>query len=255
MRTLLISLFCILSMSLNAQTADKRFADLSNRYVKMAIEAEANGDMQQAISYYEKAIADGAICFAAERLGEFYLGSYGTKPDYKKGAYYVKMAAESGDAAAQYTYATLLHQGLGVSQNDSEAFKWYTKSALQGESEAQYCLGLAYYYGEGVVEDHAKAVEWWLKAAKQNHPHAQNNLGQCYMKGDGISKNTAEGIKWTREAANNGNADAQCALGSYYEYGAPGIQINKNQAIYWYRKAADQGSTYAQIHLAQFGVE
>lgn len=242
----------LLLVSVNSLLA---FAQTGEQFGRMAREAEKKGNISQAISFYEKAIDAGECKISANNLACIYVEGKGVSTDFKKAAYYYRMAAENGHDDAQCMLATLYHNGLGVQQNDTEALKWYTKSAQQGNGEGQYCLGMAYYNGEGTAPNHSFSVQWWLKAAKQGHPNAQNNLAQCYLNGDGVSQNVSEGLKWTREAANNGNKDAQCALGSYYEYGETGILKDLKQAIYWYKKAAAQGVTYAQIHLAQLGVE
>ena len=53
-----------------------------------------------------------------------------------------KEAAENGDAEAQATIGSLYSHGLGVPEDDKEAFKWYKKAAEQGLAEAQNDLGL-----------------------------------------------------------------------------------------------------------------
>jgi len=56
-------------------------------------------------------------------------------------------------------------QGLGVTQDDVEAVKWFRKAARQGLAPAQYNLGISYFNGQGVVKDQAAAVMWYRKAA------------------------------------------------------------------------------------------
>ncbi len=62
--------------------------------------------------------------------------------------------------------------GRGISQDYTEAFKWFSKVAKQGDAEAQYHLGLMFANGEGVTEDDAKAVYWHTQAAKQGDAKA-----------------------------------------------------------------------------------
>ena len=42
----------------------------------------------------------------------------------------------------------------GISNNDVEAVKSYMLAAESGDAEAQYQMGLACYYGKGVSEDY-----------------------------------------------------------------------------------------------------
>ena len=42
--------------------------------------------------------------------------------------------ARQGNAESQYTLGTMYELGEGVSEDDKEAFKWFSLSALQGYS-------------------------------------------------------------------------------------------------------------------------
>jgi TPR repeat protein len=67
--------------------------------------------------------------------------------------------------------------GDGVPENDAEAARWFRLAADQGDALAQYNLGTMYYTGRGVPEDDAEAVRWYRLAADQGHAGAQYNLG------------------------------------------------------------------------------
>jgi TPR repeat protein len=45
--------------------------------------------------------------------------------------------------------------------------KWYRLAADQGNADAQFYLGLLYDNGKGVPQDYAEAVKWLRKAADQ----------------------------------------------------------------------------------------
>ena len=65
-----------------------------------------------------------------------------------------------GNPDAQFYLSTLYIQGLGVTQNYKEAFKWAKLSSEQGYSNAQILLGLMYSSGEGTSEDLVYAHMW-----------------------------------------------------------------------------------------------
>ena len=52
-------------------------------------------------------------------------------------------------------------------QDDAEAVRWYRLAAEQGDANAQYNLGVRYGAGEGVPPDDAEAVRWFRLAAEQ----------------------------------------------------------------------------------------
>ena len=53
-------------------------------------------------------------------------------------------------------------------------------------------LGVAYANGYGVSEDKSEAVRWWRKATDQGDGEAQFNLGAAYRDGAGVPKDNAE---------------------------------------------------------------
>ncbi len=121
-------------------------------------------------------------------------------------------------------------------------------AAEQGDADAQYKLGDCYYFGYGVKGNNTEALKWYRKAAEQGHADAQNKLGFCFAEGIGVMSDMVEAVKWYRKAAEQGQADAQYNLGSCYRLGT-GVSQDKAEAMKWYRKAADQGDDWAHEWL------
>ena len=67
-----------------------------------------------------------------------------------------------------YAYRT----GQGVSRDDKEAMRWYRLAAEQGDADAQYYLGIGYATGHGVEKNAEKAKDWFWKAIRQGHQDA-----------------------------------------------------------------------------------
>jgi TPR repeat protein len=59
--------------------------------------------------------------------------------------------------------------GYGVLQDDKTAVKWYTLAAEQGNAYAQYNLGVMYRDGQGVLQDNVYAHMWWNLAASNGN--------------------------------------------------------------------------------------
>lgn len=147
------------------------------------------------------------------------------------------LKAKSGEAEAQNALGEAYYDGKGVTENLTEAVKWFTKAAEQENAKAEYNLGNCYYYGNGVqYRDRGEAVKWYTKAAEQGLPLAQCNLGACYENGDWVEKNLEEAVKWYTKAANQGYAKAQYYLGKAYDKGE-GVAKNDSEAMKWYLKA------------------
>jgi hypothetical protein len=96
-----------------------------------------------------------------------------------------------------------------VTQDYTEAFRWYRKAADQGVAGAQYNLGVMYHHGQGVTQDYAEAARWYRKAADQGHAAAQFVLGLMYDNGQGVTQDYAEAHMWLNLAASSVSGDDQ----------------------------------------------
>ena len=111
-----------------------------------------------------------------------------------------RKAAEQDHKDAQ-TLVGWCYYGIGVTQDNKEAVKWWKKAAEQGDKIAQCNLGGLYYVGHGVLQDYKEAVKWYTKAAKQGYIDAQCNLGSCYYNGHGVDQDSQEAVNWWKKAA------------------------------------------------------
>jgi TPR repeat protein len=87
------------------------------------------------------------------------------------------LAAEQGDAMAQFNLGLMYANGDGVAADPVEAVKWYRLSAEQGNARAQVHLGIMYAEGKGVAQDDVQTLAWWKLAAAQGVVQAAKNIG------------------------------------------------------------------------------
>lgn len=158
-----------------------------------------------------------------------------------------RLAAERGDAAAQYSIGYQYSKGEILPRDEKEAFDWYLKAAKQGEPRAQFLLGDAYYYGSGIKRDFKQAVVWYQKASEQQNAKAQYSLACCYFKGNGVERNASKAFELYQQSAEGGYYNAQLLVARCYEHGT-GIEKNLAEALKWYQEAAKQGSETAKIY-------
>jgi TPR repeat protein len=170
------------------------------------------------------------------------------RADYAEAVRWYRLAADQGDAWAQYNLGLMYANGRGVPQNDAEAIRWYRLAADQGYAWAQFNLGNKYAKGQGVPQNDAEAARWYRLAADQGYADAQSDLGNMYANGEGVPQNDVEAVRWFRLAADQGNAVAQYNLGIAFGNGR-GVPQNYAEAVRWYRLAADQGYASAQSNL------
>ena len=176
------------------------------------------------------------------------------KKQHKEAFGYYKLAAEQGNADAQYKLGLLYSNGQGVEQDYVEVAGWYLKAAEQGYAYAQNNLDVCFYKGAGVRQSYIEAVQWYKKSALQNNLPAIMNLAGCYKSGDGVVKDFKEALKWYRRAAELGDKSAQFKLARFYHKGE-GVTQNDSEAIKWYIKAANQGCEDSINELTKISFE
>lgn len=78
----------------------------------------------------------------------------GVPQDFKQALKWYRLAAQQGDATAQFNLGVMYRRGVGAPQDDRQAFKWYRLAAEQGDANAQFNLGAMYYLGASVAQDY-----------------------------------------------------------------------------------------------------
>lgn len=124
-------------------------------------------------------------------------------------------------------------------------------AAQDGDAEAQYLLGRCYGDGKGVEEDEAESQKWIRKSADQGFAKSLFVMGIF----EDMKDNTSEAEKWfkkaipgVREAVEKGDSDAAFLLASAYAGGA-GVEPDKEEAKKLLRKAAEMGNEDAKEFL------
>src|SRR5690348_8650685 len=106
------------------------------------------------------------------------------------------MAANQGDAAAQFSLGMAYAEGNGVEADGEQAAQWFRMADDQGHIAAMYNLAASYSGGFDVDQDYAEAARWYRQAALQGHAQDQNNLGVLYDNGFFFSSGRRH-TRWT----------------------------------------------------------
>lgn len=83
--------------------------------------------------------------------------------------------AEKGDAEAQFRLGNMYAEGKAVTNDFTEAAKWFHKAAEQGQVQALYTLGVMYTGGLGVPVDYAEGYVWYCLASKSGFETAKQD--------------------------------------------------------------------------------
>lgn len=199
-------------------------------------------DIPKGLEWFNKAYDQG-YPYAALMLGDYYLYNHGEEGEYDKAFDYYKFA-ESKDCISE-GLGVCFEYGLGVEENNTEAFKYYNLAAERGYTSAKYRLGLCYKYGTGTTENPSEAYNWFSQAVEDEHSNAQYEVAMMLLEGVGVEKDEEEAVKMLMNIAEDDHDDAQFELGNCYLTGR-GVPEDEVQAMIWYQKAADNGNEQAQ---------
>jgi uncharacterized protein len=94
-------------------------------------------------------------------------------------------------------------------------------AAEQGDAAAQFRLGLMYFLGQGVPLDHAEAWNWFRLAAEQGDVNAQAQLGTRYALGLGVTMDLVQAHMWFDLAAAGGEAKSSYLRSRLAEHMSP----------------------------------
>jgi hypothetical protein len=124
--------------------------------------------------------------------------------DLAEAARLYRLAADQGNADAQYRLGMMYMEGTGVGRDLVEAARLLRLAADQGDADAQYQLGLMYHIGKGVAEDLAEAARLLWLAADQGSVYAvyaNSILANMYANGKGVTEDLAEAARLYRLVA------------------------------------------------------
>lgn len=120
---------------------------------------------------------------------QYYLGLHYLKGEYIQkdeiqGANWIRSAAQAGFKDAEYTFGTLLQQGIGVNKDCEQARLWYEKAIAQKDPRAMFNLANLNEGGNTSSADFAtKRLQLMTKAARLGLLEAKVNLAVLHLFG------------------------------------------------------------------------
>ena len=158
--------------------------------------------------------------------------------------------AEAGDPAAQTLIAELYTTGRGVSRNLETAKAWYRLAAERGDADAQFAYASLLLSRAGRDAPRPREVRRYMeRAAKGGHPQAQFNLAQMIVEDRPSFRGFELALPHYRAAAEQGLPDAQYVLATMLADGNGLAVPDPVEARRWMRRAADNGFDTAQLEL------
>ncbi|KAI8067119.1 hypothetical protein BC940DRAFT_301343, partial [Gongronella butleri] len=112
---------------------------------------------------------------------------------------------KGGDPEAQFMLANCFGMGLlGLLEDHSKAFQWYTQASKQSHAEATYRTAVCFELGIGTRKDGQRAMMFYRKAAHLAHVGSMYKLGIILLRGYyNTTPMPREAISWLQRAANH----------------------------------------------------
>lgn len=186
---------------------------------------------------------------------QFANGDGFVKADPKMSFHWAEKAANSGNAASQYSLAMYYEYGTAVTPNIEKAVDWYKRCASNGrgkwQSDALNKLALLTWNGTNTGETESGAYEWITNSAIQNNPYACFTLGILHQRVGYTEEDQRIAKALFESGAEQGFSRAQLLLGILY-FNAKYIRHDQEKAFFWVQKSAQQNYPDAQLLLSVF---
>lgn len=164
--------------------------------------------------------------------------------------------AVTQDTSAQTELAYRYLRGQGVAKNAVEARRLLRLAAEAGSAAAQFTLGLLHETAEGGAADKTEAARLYGLAAAQGYARAQCNLGTMYENGEGgLPKDDVAATELYKLAAEQADASGQFNFANMLYYGLGGLSPNEKTAMRYFRLAAQQGHAEAQAFVKKHNMK
>lgn len=158
------------------------------------------------------------------------------------------------NAIAQYYLGIIYRVGLGLKQDQKEAFKWFLKAAEQGHAASQYLVGCSYTCDSMFMHDDTEVIKNVIGIDKKNIYDIEQRFGdKKYFypaKGMGVEEDIEKATWWLEASADQGYVDAQFSLWLMYVFDLEVVK-NREKANKYLLKAAlaDNASAFSELGL------
>ena len=150
---------------------------------------------------------------------------------------WIRFAAESGSALAQFVYAESIWSDSD--RDRTEAIRYYESAATQGHSLAQNRLGFVYENGLGVSRSMSIAIDWYKRSADGGCANAAERLAEIAEAIDDSDFDVPPSLDSYIVAAKLGSATAAFAVAERFERGI-GVQQSDNHRHVGVAKRPDE---------------
>lgn len=162
----------------------------------------------------------------------------------------ILLAAQAGDAYAQYLIGVSYLFGLGTNQDGAQYIAWITKASEQGLVRARIALGVARIEGKDTEQDMISGWTMLLQGANTGNVVGNYQVAMLTLRNGYKFIDRPLALQKLKDTAASGFAASQYALGHSYLETTDDQRKNLKLAKFWLEKAAAQGIEDAAKDLA-----
>ena len=142
------------------------------------------------------------------KIGHMYEHGMGARKSHAAASGWYGKAAACGNVPAMRKLGIVMATGMGQAQaNPVTACRWWKEASDLGDTESMVMLGKAYTNGVGVEQNNRQAFILFKEAAEQGHAEAMFHLAEAHRIGRGVPKrNLEQCVHWYKKSAASGYA-------------------------------------------------
>lgn len=198
-------------------------------------------DDRHALELLRRSAAQGNA-LAENSLGGCYSSGEGVAQDHYAAIRHYRKSAARGCVESIAALAAYYSAGekFGLLRNDAKSFALMRIAAERGNARAQFEMFSKYWDGRGVERDLGEALMWCRLSAERGYAPAEKEMALCYDDGIGVHKDPSAAVKWFERAAGHGDLEAMLDLSVRCCYGV-GTKKNPGRAYFLALSAVDAG--------------
>lgn len=242
-------------------------------------------DFNNAIVYYQKAIDNGVLAYAA--LGD----CFDYKHEYKKSFDNYIKGTQKGEVECFEKVAYCYYNGHHVNEDIEKAIEYYTKGSTLGSATSSRSLGDLYYFDMPVKKSRldninkalefyerafylgdikiAKkigfiylndedlsniplAIEWYEKGLSLGDNSLNFDLAYVYLNDRFLPHDYEKGLAYLNDGVEHSDPDSLYLQARIYEVGMYGVEPNQKKYIHYLKKAAKLYQDDALLDLGYY---
>ena len=150
-------------------------------------------------------------------------------PDPDLAYRHMRIAADTGEARAQWHVGMMLLNGEGVSVDRPEAYRFVRASGEAGHLPGMISTAVMLATGEGVQENDIEARGWYQRAAERGSAHALRGLAGMLLMAEGGPEDIERGVAYLELARDGGDANAAAILAQFTIPDDPALRARLNR--------------------------